>query len=367
MWQANQLDADSQIAHIEALVNEISYGLVWPSSGKWPDITIEHPLQTIVDYEAGSRRERAAALKKWLDDDGYVYATVYLPDAIYKFRSTNTRRDIGGPLQMSSWEPRPVPDSEPWPLPHPFGVVPVVPLVNRPRFNGEGCSEIAGVVPIQDAVNKLVADMLVASEFAAYRQRWATGMDIPTDPATGQEIEPFRKGVAKLWISEDDKTQFGEFTESDLKNYVAGIEMLVQHAASQSRTPPHYLNNVTGQFPSGESIKSAEAGLVAKVRRKQRHFGEGWEEIIRLGFVALGRTRKAAITDSETIWGDPEYRTEGEHIDALVKLRSIGVPEQQLWEDAGYSPQQIERFAEMRKAMPPAPVPPTVVPAAPAT
>ncbi len=68
-----------------------------------------------------------------------------------------------------------------------------------------------------------------------------------------------------------------------IKSFVTGVEMLVQHIASQTKTPPHYFY-LSGQFPSGESIKSAETGLVAKVLRKQRYFGEGWEEVVRLGF-----------------------------------------------------------------------------------
>ena len=35
-------------------------------------------------------------------------------------------------------------------------------------------------------------------------------------------------------------------------------------------------------------------------------------------------------------------------MDALVKKQALGVPNQQLQEDAGYTPQQIARFAAMR-------------------
>ena len=54
--------------------------------------------------------------------------------------------------------------------------------------------------------------------------------------------------------------------------------MLIQHVAAQTRTPPHYLLGAMGSFPSGESLKATETGLVAKVRRKMLSFGEGWEE-----------------------------------------------------------------------------------------
>jgi Phage portal protein, SPP1 Gp6-like len=260
-------------------------------------------------------------------------------------------------------------DDEPWPLPNPLGVVPLVPLVNRPRLlprryiSVEGTSELKQVIPVQDAVNKLLLDMLVASEFGAFRQRWVTGMDIPRDPDTDAPVEPFKAAVDRLWMAEDPAVKFGEFAATDLTAYVKSTEMLVQHIASQTRTPPHYFY-LSGQFPSGESIKSAETGLVAKARRKMRHFEEGWEEMIRLSFRVLGDPR-ADFVGAETIWADPESRTEGEHVDATLKKKALDVPIQQLWEDLGYSPQQIGRFREMLAeqaflaalAAPPAPEP----------
>jgi hypothetical protein len=47
------------------------------------------------------------------------------------------------------------------------------------------------MVPLQDGVNKLITDMLVASEFAAFRQRWVTGIEIPRDE-NNNPIEPFK-------------------------------------------------------------------------------------------------------------------------------------------------------------------------------
>lgn len=50
---------------------------------------------------------------------------------------------------------------------------------------------------------------------------------------------------------------------------------------------------------------------------------------------------------AETIWTDPESRSEAEHTDSLLKKMSLGVPVRQLWEDAGYSQTQIDRFGDM--------------------
>lgn len=346
IWQANNLDLYSKLAHRSALVKSYSYALVWnnPDDPDTPLITVEDPLQMVVAFAAGSPRKRVAAMKRWKDESGRVFATLYLPDRIEKYQTTTKVHSAA--WAGRTWERREV-ENESWPLNNPLGEVPVVPFVNLPELNGTGESELINVIPIQDAINKLVADMLIASEFASFRQRWIAGMQIPVDPETGEPIETFRAAVDRLWIVEDKDVKFGEFSESDLKPFVSGIEMFVQHLATQTRTPPHYFNAQMGSFPSGESLRAAETGLISKCRNKMDWWGESWEETMRLAFKVLDDDR-GRVTDSETIWGDPETRSESEHVDALLKQQAFGIPNEILWERTGYSPQEIARIKEIR-------------------
>lgn len=338
LWQSNGLDALSQLAHQESLIKGDSYAIVWAKSDGTPRVTIESAEQCIVGYAPGDRTQRVAALKSWKDADG-LHATLFLPDAVYKFiQPTNG---------AVSWEADQGADDA-WPIPNPLGVVPVVPLTNRPSLTSPyGVSEFLNVIPLQDGINKTLADMLVASEYIAFPQRYATGLEIPVDDQ-GNSVSPFNIALDKFLVSEDPNTKFGSLTAGDLSNYVKAIETLVQHLSTETRTPPHYFN-VGGNLPSGDAIKAAETGLVAKSRRKMRFYGEAWEEVMRLCFKVMGDP-KADITNSETIWADPEYRSESELADALVKRAAIGVPRQQLWEDAGYSQTQISRFHAMEVA-----------------
>jgi len=356
IWQRNGLDLDSQLAHTEALIYGSSYVLVWYGEDPTvPEITVESARQMIIGYSAGSRRKRVAAWKRWIDDDDYVYGTLYTADYIYKYRSSSKvssptfrKYTLNKPFDTDtiykiSWIPRP---GEEDPIPNPLGVVPVVEIKNNPMILEPGRSEIEQIIPLQSATNKLIADMLVAAEYGAFRQRWVTGLSIPTDD-NGNVIEPFEAAVNRVWHAENPDTKFGEFGQTDLTGYVKGIELLVQHAATISRTPPHYFLLNGGQSPSGESITSAEAGLVAKVKRKMRSFEEGWEEVMRIAFKVLGDEAKASAYDSEVLWSNPAYRSNSALVDALLKLSYLGVPSEQLWSDAGYSPQQIERFKGM--------------------
>ena len=69
---------------------------------------------------------------------------------------------------------------------------------------------------------------------------------------------------------------------------------------------------------------------------------------MRLAFKVKEDKERAEAFSAEVIWRDPENRTEAQHMDALMKLKELGVPQDQLLSDAGYTPQQIERFREMR-------------------
>lgn len=354
IWQANQLDAQSQLAHTEALLSGASYVTVWYGDEEgMPEITVEHPAMAIVDLDPRRPRHRRAALRCYVDDWGYERAELFLPDGIYAFRSRSTRTDYYSPAMSSTWEPDRSAElaaagaDENGFIPNPLGVVPMVELTNRPRLKPSrrlgilARSEIAQVIPIQDSVNKMIADMIVSSEAAAYPQRYATGFEIERDPETGAAEMPF-KATQRVWWMENPDGKFGAFPTVDVSNYVKAIEMMVNHIAAITETPPHYLNASADRL-SGESIKAAESGLVAKVRRKQRHFGEAWEEVMRLSGKIANLPQLEAV-DSEVIWGDPESRTESQFMDSLVKKMALGVPRRQLWEDARYSPTQIARF-----------------------
>jgi hypothetical protein len=333
IWQANQLDKWHKLAMKEALITGRCPVLVWPGQPR-PLIRIQSPAEVVV-LTADDPLERAAALRIWAGYEGERYATLYLPDRIEKY----VRVGVG-------WVPREV-QGEPWPLPNPLGVVPIVELITDPDIDGEPHSELEAVLPLQDAVNKLVIDMLTASEFAAFRQRWVTGLEIPVDPETGKPIELFKAAVDRVWMARDPNVKFGSFEATDLTPYVRAIETLIQHIATVTRTPPHYLLGQAGTFPSGESLRATETGLVAKAKDRQIDYGEAWEEVMRLALLASGDDVGARYVSAETIWADPEVRTESEHIDALTKLATLGVPREQLWEDAGYTPEQIARFKEL--------------------
>src|SRR5688500_1751281 len=133
--------------------------------------------------------------------------------------------------------------------------------------------------------------MIIAAEIGASRPRRATGIEIPEDALTQGPMERCKRAVDRLLYSETAPTRCGEVGQGDPRPYVKALAAKVQDIASITRTPPHYFLASMGNFPSGESLKSAETGLVSKARRKMRHFGESWEEVMRLAFLAIDDPR----------------------------------------------------------------------------
>lgn len=338
IWQRNFMDSDSNATHIDALTLGSAYATVWRDPvTEQPIITPESALEMYVQYEPGSRRKVVAALKRWRDDWGTEFATLWQPDDVW----TSKARSLDG-SQFLNWN-----DAKH--EKNPLGRVPVVPLANRTRLRADPFSELEPITPLADAISKIAADALVASEYAAYPQKYITGMELEEDE-NGKTKSPFQLAIDRLLISEDPQTAFGQFQAADLGNYVKLIDNYVASIAAISRIPFHYfLIGRNGQPPSGDAITSAEAGLVAKVRERQIHFGESWESVMRLSFLILGDPRAEAY-NAEIIWGDPEYRSQTALVDSAIKLvTGIDVPRLQAYQDVGYTPEQIERFPELRK------------------
>lgn len=356
IWQANALDAESMLAHTDAVKCGTSYALVSPG-GDTPSITVEHPSQVIVATASGARRQRSAALKMWRDDSGKTFATVYLPTGIYKFER-GSASDVPLVLPVGfgvsrGWRER---ANVPFEEPNRLGVVPVVPLENDPHLLYGGRSDLEDVIPLQDAINKTITDAIVNSEAHGFPQRWATGLEIPVDPVTGSpRTDLFAATAGSVWTAPNDQVKFGQFDMGDLKQYTDLVGMFVQHLSAQSRTPPHYL---IGEIvnASGDALAAAETGLSFKTKRKQLFFADPWEEVMRLAFRAIGDNERARATNAETIWGEAESRSWGELVDAAVKMRSIGVTYEAIWEFLGFSQSQIETFRRTQNLPdPPAP------------
>jgi hypothetical protein len=355
IWQDNDLDRQSQQAHLESIILGRSYAIVgargeldegpvdedalpdpFEEATDSPLITVEHPTQCITENDARTRKP-IAALKRWKDPDKVNRATLYLPGSTRHY------------LFARKWLLQDVDE-------HRLGVVPVVPLVNRARMlELDGQSEFASVIPIADAANKMATDMMVSGEFHAMPRRYALGMakDDFVD-SEGNEISPFEQIAGRIWAHprKPGEVEVGQFAESDLAVFHNTIRVLAQIAAQLAALPPHYMSFTTDNPASADAIRSSEAQLVKRVERKHTGLGSDWRRVMALALLIRdGEAWDRRVLRTKVTWRDASTPTIAQAADAVVKKRQEKIITlKQARIDLGYSPEEIRRMEEEDEA-----------------
>lgn len=347
IWDRNRMDRRAGMFHLEALRGAEAYAVVWPHPvNQRAVIHLNRADRMVVRYGEELPGEILMAAKIWQVADGEhkgkYRATLYYRDGIEKWITEDKATEM--PEKGSKFTPLAV-EGENWPLENPYDVVPVFPFVNDAVDGEAGRSELDTVIPLQDALNKAVADMLVAMEFAALPQRWATGLELEyeVDSATGLQTakKPFIPGADRIFATESNDTKFGQFAAADLTQFIAVQDSLRAEMARTSRTPLHYLL-LSGTFPSGEALHAAESPLLAKVQDRQYAFGNTWEDVMAFAYqLETGQSVTIAIE-----WSDTRVRGELERAQAVAEKRELGVSKRQGLRELGYDDDQIKQFAE---------------------
>lgn len=355
-WQSNRMDAGALMAHTEAVKTGWAYVIVGPpeDGSDVPRFTIEHPLQVIVECDPADYSVRLAALKRYADAEGNVIDVVYEPDRITTFTDPSYRTRVAS-FAPDVWLPptatgvgvqRSQSKNE-------LGEVPVIPLENNRDLLAGGVSDLRPAIRLNDAANKFFSDMIVASEYQAFRQRVLTGVEIPKDPVTGQPLTDIEMAVSRLMVFSAPDAKAFDLQQAPLENYIQAIEMVVQHMAAQTRTPPHYLLAKLVNL-SGDALKAAESGLSFRVRRKFIDFSDSWEDVIRLGFKWLwlrdddeAAKERSEDMELQTDWAPPETQALSVVSDSLSKKNEIGWPKRMLFAEGGMSEQDIRRAEQL--------------------
>jgi len=337
-WQANDMDEQSQMGHVDSLASACSFVIVGAGDDSdTPVITVESPEQVTVDFDPRTRVVRAA-WKSWTDKPaGMDYATLYLPDETIAYARDASAASTPGDWQEQSRDE------------HRMGRVPVVPLVNRPRILSPlGVSELVDVVPLSDAACKVATDMMVSAEFHAMPRRWVVGMtEEDFKDAQGNKISEWSKVAGRIWASAmlPSEVQVGQFPEANLSNFHETINALAKLTASMAGLPPHALGMATDNPASADAIRSSEARLVKRAERRQRSFGGAWEQVMRLCLLVVDGEVPTEARSLATVWRDASTPTVAQKADAAVKLHAAGIAtNRQAREDVGYSASQIARM-----------------------
>ena len=307
-WAYNNLDSESSLAHIDALVYGRSFVVVGANADDpaHPLVTVESPREITVAVDPRTRRiTRALRVYGPSEVTGQpLHATLYEQDSTTWF----ARRD-GEKWQQTGRDD------------HNLGRVPIVMLVNRRRAGDfRGVSEMADVLGLTDAAARTLTNLQVAGETHAIPARWVAGVakgDFVD--AQGKPIPVWESYFTAMSATGNKDAKFGQFSASDLKNFHDTVNHYAALVASVTKMPATYLGLTTANPASADAIRSAEAPHVKLAERKQRAFGDAWAwvgalyERFRTGSWENGNAMR-------TEWHDAATPTVAARADAIVKL-----------------------------------------------
>lgn len=332
-WNRSHMNQKLMPLLVDALALGATYLVVWPSTPGKPVITPESARYMVCEYHPVTG-EVEAAVKRWHEYDEHG---VLVSEHVVSYGRDKVTRYVrkGGEGSLSEVDN----------IDNPLGVVPVVPLLNVERLGDtRGTSVIDDLAHLVDALGKILADMLVASEDVARPRRWATGVDLEEDDEDdgfsaddfdevdgegveadlpGSAVSPFDSGN-RMFTVESPDAKFGQLPGADLAGYKTAVELLTQQIMAVSSLPAHMVGITTANPSSADAIRAAEASLTARAEARISVLGIGIEQALALA-VAFSEHVDPHDVEVKVRWASPATRSTAQEADAITKLYSLGI------------------------------------------
>jgi hypothetical protein len=326
LWQRELMEVKSNEVHKEAFKTGEGFLIVWPDSSGQARFYVQDSRNCCI-VENEETGEALFGVKMWKNRDEMIRLTLYYPDRTEMY--VTKKKPQGTELKPTHFV-----EAEPE-VPNPYGVIPLF------RFQTDPV--LADAIPMQNSLNKTMADRHVTQEFGAFPQRWATGLEPPTDEISGAQKALFDGGIARLWFTNDQNVKFGEFSAAAMEPYLKAATEDRLCVARNSGTPLHFFSFTTSDAMSGEALKTLESRFTKRVKRACLSFGPVWAEAMTLALTIENERTSVQITPQ---WESAEQRSESELLDSQLKKQALGVPNEVLLEELGYTPEDIARFAD---------------------
>jgi len=310
-WQDNRMDRGQIAVHRAALTYGHAYALVLRGAEQDAVIKCFSPRSMTALYGDDPDWPQLA-LRAEPSADKWLYR-LYDEEAVYFLEGSTDASSKESTLEHISTDE------------HGMGITPVVRFLNEEDLDHDNEGEIEGLFDLQDQVDATTLGLLVAQHFAAFRQRYVIGWTAES------EAQLVKASAARLWTFQDgaDEVKVGEFSQTELGDYLKSREESLKELASISQTPVHELIGSLVNL-SAEALVAAEAGQRRKIVERQTGFGESWGMVMQLAAEATG---DAIDIGAAVRWRDTESRALAATVDALGKMATmLGIPPEELWD-----------------------------------
>lgn len=337
MLEQEDIEMDINEIHRRALVYGDAYAIVWPDEDGVVKVDYNSPLTTAVIYDPENPRKKLFAAKLWQSMDATgrheVKLNLYYPDRIEKYTAFGEIDNLVSELGFLFVET----------VPNPWNEIPVFHFRTTKQY---GRPEHADAIGPQDAINKLIATHMYTVDYQGAPQRYALSSggndsefeDFENDAAARENLGALKNGPGELWYLKG-VNQVGQFAPADPSTFTDPVKDFIRGMASLTSTPLHYFE-ATGNVPSGEALRTAEAPLIKKVHDRQTSFGSAWRDI----FIFMLRI-EGINTDVEVNWQFVESMDSLDAWEVAIKKRMVGVPLIQVLLEMGYDLEIAERIS----------------------
>jgi len=332
LWEELEIGLEASDAHEAALVIGESYIIVWEDADDKVQVFYNDPRLVHLFYEPSNPKKKWYGAKWWVAGDNHVRLTLYYADRIEYYRSDTEAKSVTSSKSFVAYSPDEEEGSES--VPHDYDEVPIFHYrLERRKVKGD----LVNVIPIQNAINKLVTDLMVAAEFGAFKQRYIV---------SNADTKALKNAPNEIWeIPTDDGegggVQVGEFDATDLSNYIKSIDHLATAVAIISRTPKHYLFQ-QGGTPSGEALIAMEAPLNKRCADHIDKFVPVWKEVAQFILKILGK--EVVKGDISVNFNKPETIQPKTEAEVREKAKAAGIPLVTLLRDEGKDEAWMEQM-----------------------
>lgn len=329
IWDYNNLEFEADEIHIKSMIYGESYALAWPDeSGEWV-ISYQNPENTALVYDIENPRKKAYGVKVWVLDKR-TRMNIYTADSIIKYETKGELISEG-----TNW-------TELERIDNPFGEVPMFHFMTQRPF---GRPEHYDAYDAQNAINKLFITNMNTIDYQGAPQRYALANpdgELSDFDETDVDLN-LKNGPGELWYLKGVNA-VGEFSVADPDNFWNPIKDIVRAMAALTDTPLHYFER-TGNNPTGNGLRAAEAPLLKKIQQREASFGFAWREMFMFILKAENIVDKISV-----YWKTHESLDEPERWDVALKKLNAGLSHRQALREGGYSDEQIELIMADRKA-----------------
>jgi len=325
LWEASQLEMESDELHEAELITGEAFLICWKNAEGKMEAYYNDPRLCHLFYDAEFPRIKQFAAKWYEDDDARMRLTIYYSDRLDYYISKGKAEDVS---KASAFLPM-----EPASGPNPFGEVPVFHFRKAKQIR----SDLKNVIPIQNATNKLLTDMMVAAEFGAFKQRYVI---------SNAEVQgKLKNSPDEIWdLPAGDgmgqQTQAGQFDATPLSNYLDGIEKQVAAISSITRTPKHYFFQI-GSNISGEALIAMEASLNKKAQDRIDRYAPEWKNVAL--FMLKHSGSEVASIDVTIRFDRPETIQPRTQAETRQMNSTAGVPLETSLREEGKSEEEIQQ------------------------